>query len=378
MDEYWIAPSEVFDGDKLRDDLALWISGGKVARLAPVSEVPNGAVVECVEGIVSPGFVDLQVNGGGGVLFNQTPTVQGIEAIVAAHRSVGTVAILPTVITDASEVLEDAADAAIAAYGTRGVAGLHIEGPHIAEARRGTHAARFVRLMDKATIALARKVRDAGVPLMLTLAPEAASGAQIATLAEMGVVVSIGHSDAGAELTRAALDAGAGCFTHLFNAMPPMFNREPGVVGAAINSGAYCGLICDGHHVADEMLAMAIRARPVADKMFLVSDAMPTVAGPDRFDLYGQQIALKAGKLVNEEGSLAGAHVTQLQGVARLVSHVGLSANEALRMAITIPADVIGQAHLAQLQGREIDDLVVLSTELDQILPMPAPSAIAS
>lgn len=378
MDEYWIAPSEAFDGDRLRDDLALWISDGRVARLSPVSEVPSEAVVERVEGIVSPGFVDLQVNGGGGVLFNQTPTVQGIEAIVEAHRSVGTVAILPTVITDAREVLEAAADAAIAAFGARGVAGLHIEGPHIAEARRGTHAARFVRPLDQATIALARRVRDAGLPLMLTLAPEAASVAQIAVLAEMGVVVSIGHSDATAAVTREAMAAGAECFTHLFNAMPPMFNREPGVVGAAINSDVYCGIICDGHHVSDEMLAMAIRARPVADKMFLVSDAMPTVAGPDQFDLYGQQIALQGGKLVNEEGSLAGAHVTQLQGVARLVSHVGLGVGEALRMAITVPASAIGQARLAQLQGRELADLVVLSKELDQILPLPAPSAIAS
>ncbi len=378
MDDYWIAPTHLFDGDKLHAGMAVWISNGTLTKVADLGDVPAGAAMVRVDGILSPGFVDLQVNGGGGVLLNQTPTVAGMAAIAAAHRTTGTVAILPTVITDAAEVLEQVADAAIAARGQTGIAGLHIEGPHIAEARRGTHAAQFVRPMDEGTLTLVRRVTDAQVPVMLTLAPEAATAGQISALREMGVVVSIGHSDATAAQTHAALAAGAGCFTHLFNAMSPMLNRSAGVVGAAINSDAYCGIICDGHHVADEMLALAIRARPVTDRMFLVSDAMPTVAGPPSFDLYGQTVALKNGKLVNDEGSLAGAHVTQLDGVARLVSHVGLTQAQALRMAITVPAAVMSQPHLAQLTGRPVSDAIVLSDTLDRLHPLPAPSAIAS
>lgn len=377
MHDYWIIPSQIFDGHQIVSAQALCVRDGLVRKVVDAKQVPADVQSFKIEGIVTPGFIDLQVNGGAGVLLNQTPTVEGMIAIAEAHRCSGTVAILPTVITDAAKVLDAAADAAISAKGTRGIAGLHIEGPHIAEARRGTHAARHVRPLDDVTIAMARRIRDADVPLMLTLAPEAATAKQISDLAEMGVVVSIGHSDATAAMTRDALDAGVQCFTHLFNAMPPMFNREPGVVGAAINSDAYTGFICDGHHVADEMLLMAMRARPVADRMFLVSDAMPTVAGPPTFDLYGTLVELRDGKLVNEEGSLAGAHVTQMEGVARLTRTLGVSPAEALRMAISIPSDVMGLPYLKQMVNRPIDDIVALSPDLQRLLPLPVPCAVA-
>jgi N-acetylglucosamine-6-phosphate deacetylase len=150
-----------------------------------------------------------------------------------------------------------------------------------------------------------------------------------------------------------------------------MIGRAPGAVGALINSECYTGIICDGHHVADDMIALAARARPRDDRMFLVSDAMATVAGPDQFNLYGQTITLKGGKLVNSEGSLAGAHVTQAQGVKRLVDHVGLSLVDALRMAITTPASCVGQPELAQLIGRRIEDVIVLSDDLQHVQQMP-------
>ena len=177
-------------------------------------------------------------------------------------------------------------------------------------------------------------------------------------------MVSLGHTDTTAEKTRAALAAGASCFTHLFNAMSPMLGRAPGVVGAAINSDAYTGIICDGIHVADEMVGLAIRARPLADKTFLVSDAMPTVGGSDRFDLYGKEIRLVDGRLVNAEGSLAGAHITMAQSVARLVTVVGVDLTAALRTAVTVPAQVIGRPDLAQIIGRDAADLLVLDESL--------------
>lgn len=351
----WLCPDRVFDGARLRTGLGLRIEDGRVTQLAPAS--PE---MQTVPGTVTPGYVDLQVNGGGDCLLNDEPTPEGMARIAAAHRRMGTVAILPTLITDAPEVLDRAAGAAIAAKGRSGLIGLHIEGPHISRARRGTHLARHIRPLDRRTIDVVRDLRAEGVPVMITLAPEAAEPAQIAELAATGAVVSLGHSDASAADTRAALDAGARCFTHLFNAMSQMQNREAGVVGAAINSAAHAGIICDGIHVADEMVALALRARPVADRMFLVSDAMPTVGGSDRFDLYGQTICVRDGRLVNAEGSLAGAHVTLAASVARLVGVLGFPLETALRMGVTVPARLMGRDDLATLVGRRVDDLLRL------------------
>ncbi len=361
---YWLCPDAVFDRDALLTAMAVCVTDGIACDVRAIADVPSTARRQTLRGTITPGFLDLQVNGGGDVLLNTTPTAAGMATIAAAHRRFGTVGILPTVITDVPEVLAAVTDAALAAKGSVGILGLHIEGPHIAAARRGTHAENLVRPLDDATIAIVRRLRAAGIAVMITLAPEAASHAQIAELAALGAIVSLGHTDASADETRAALGAGASCFTHLFNAMSPMLNRTPGVVGAAINSSAYAGIICDGIHVADEMVALAIRARPVADRMFLVSDAMPTVGGSDSFSLYGQQIRLVHGWLLNAEGSLAGAHVTMAQSVARLVNVVGVDLVTALRMAVTVPARVIGRPDLAQIIGRDVADLLVLDAGL--------------
>lgn len=360
----WLLPERVFDGRRLRSGVAIGVFEDRVAAVEDLAHLPRDVTLHRIAGLVSPGFVDLQVNGGGGVLFNGTPTVEGMAAIAAAHHGLGTVAILPTVITDAPEVLERAADAALAGIGTPGIAGLHIEGPHIATARRGTHAARFVRPFASETLDHVRRLRAAGIPVMITLAPEAADHQAISALAATGAIVSIGHSDAPAETARAALAAGARCFTHLFNAMSPMLSRAPGVTGAAIASDAHVGIICDGFHVDDTMVGIAIRARPRRDRMFLVSDAMPTVGGPDSFTLYGREIRLSGGRLVNEEGSLAGAHITLAESVARVVQFVGRPLEEALRMAITVPAQLIGRDDLARIEGRALGDLVHLAPDL--------------
>ncbi|MEY1554430.1 N-acetylglucosamine-6-phosphate deacetylase [Yoonia sp. R2331] len=361
MSENWIAPDQLFDGKSVVSGHALRIVDGKVADLAPA---PHAAVP--IKGCLTPGFVDLQVNGGGGVMLNSAPARDSMVTIAAAHRTFGTVAIMPTVITDAADVLDRAADAVLAARQDDGIVGLHIEGPHISVARRGTHNGANIRKLDDRTMNVVQMLRQHGVAVMITVAPEAATNTQIATLAALGAVVSIGHTDATADAVEAAIAAGASCATHLFNAMSPMTGRGPGAVGAIINSDMRSGIICDGHHVDDRMIRLAIRARPKDDLMFLVSDAMATVGGPDHFDLYGQGVHLKEGRLINAEGGLAGAHITQAEGVARLVHHVGIPLDHALRMAVTIPAQVIGRDDLASLVGRKTRDLVVLSNNLAQ------------
>ena len=360
----WIRPSRLFNKGRLHIGAVLGVLKGKVQILTDYSQIKNDYQISDFKGIISPGFVDLQVNGGGGVLLNETPTKEAIWDIAKTHRKYGTTGILPTVITDSVSVLSRAVDAVIEAVGEHGVLGMHIEGPHISVERRGTHKAEFVRPLDEDTIRLVEKLRTADVPTMLTLAPDVVSPEDISRLVEMGTVVSIGHSKATAGVVRRALEAGASCFTHLFNAMSPMAGREPGVVGAAINSHAFAGIICDGVHVADEMVAMAIRARPVSDRMYLVSDAMPTVGGPAEFNLYGSKVALISKRLVNCEGSLAGAHTTQSEGVRRLVDRIGMSREDALKMAITIPGNAMG-LELDQSHGRSIQDIICLNNGLE-------------
>ena len=359
MTDCWIAPNSLFDGQDIVYGQAVRIVDGRITEIAktPVSAVR-------IKGCLTPGFVDLQVNGGGGVMLNTTPTRGGMADIAAAHRIFGTVAIMPTVITDHWAVLDQAVEAAIAAKGDDGIIGLHIEGPHISVARRGTHNAIHVRPMADRTLNVVEALRRHDIAVMITIAPEAITHDQIAALVRMGAVVSIGHTDATCEDTEAAISAGASCATHLFNAMSPMVGREPGVVGAVINSHVWSGIICDGFHVDDRMIKLALRARPEDDLMFLVSDAMATVGGPALFDLYGQNIHLENGRLINAEGHLAGAHVTQAEGVARLVHEIDVSLAQALRMAITVPALVMGQANLAQLIGRLVRDVLVLSDDL--------------
>ena len=356
----WLCPDLLFDGETLRPDMAICVENGSVTAISPAQDHPDA---RRIAGTVTPGFIDLQVNGGGDVLLNTTPTAAGMAAIAAAHRRFGTVGILPTLITDAPEVLDLAAAAAIAAHGQPGILGLHIEGPHISLPRRGTHAAGHIRPLDDRTLNVVQTLRAAGVTVMITVAPEAATPAQIATLAATGAIVSIGHSDTTSDAVNASLDAGATCFTHLFNAMSPMLGRAPGVTGACINSAAFAGIICDGIHVADDMVGLALRARPHPDTTFLVSDAMPTVGGSDHFTLYGDTIRLIQGRLVNSEGSLAGAHVTMAASVARLITVLGIAPQTALRMAVTVPARVLKAPHLATLQGRAAHDVLILGLD---------------
>ncbi|MEL6641229.1 MAG: N-acetylglucosamine-6-phosphate deacetylase [Pseudomonadota bacterium] len=360
MTDTWITFGSIFDGQDLLFDAAVRIEDGVIAE---VSDNPRG-MRHCGH-CLTPGFIDLQVNGGGGVQLNATPTADAMQKIAKAHRHFGTVGILPTVITDAPDVLENAAAAALAAQGQPGVLGLHIEGPHIAEARRGTHCAAYVRPFARSTLAIVAKLRQAAVPVMITLAPELVDLDDIRALAALGAVVSIGHTDATADQIEAAVAAGATCATHLFNAMSPMTSRAPGAVGGVLSTGINFGIICDGVHVDDRMVRLALRASSHTKPGFLVSDAMATIGGPDSFELYGKQVRLDAGRLLNAEGTLAGAHVTQAEGVQRLVTSIGLTLADALRMAVTTPAQVIGRQDLASLISRKLSDVLVMNADFE-------------
>ncbi|RMC31564.1 N-acetylglucosamine-6-phosphate deacetylase [Paracoccus alkanivorans] len=363
MNELLIAADRIWTGGILETGLAIETDGQRVTALRPLGrDTPDVHLP-----LLMPGCTDLQVNGGGGVLLNADPTVAGIEAIAAAHRRLGTARILPTLITDAPELMEAAADAVIAAMEQPGIIGIHLEGPHISPEKRGTHDARFIRPLDQRTMAVLRRLRGAGVPVLLTLAPERADPALLREAAAMGVVLSAGHSMATAAQAREAMDNGVSMFTHLYNAMPQMNSREPGMIAAAILSDAWCGLITDGIHVSPEMLELTLRARPRPDRCFIVSDAMPTVGGPDHFDLYGMDIHVRNGALVNSEGSLAGAHVDMVTSVRRLVRMTGIAPERAIAMATDIPCAAMGLAPLKIAPGMAMSDLIGLDERLDLV-----------
>lgn len=359
----WIYAKHVFDGRTLHGPGAIRVSDGRVQEFLAGAQSGAGTVH-----LITPGFVDLQVNGGGGELINANPTPEAMARVASVHRRFGTVGILPTVITDEPSVLARATAAVIEAHGADGIVGLHIEGPHIAEARRGTHAAKFIRPLDSQTLMCVESLRAADVPVILTLAPEAATHDQIKALAGMGAVVSLGHSDATYEDACTAFAAGATLATHVFNAMSPLQSRAPGVVGATLECAAFAGIICDGVHVHDASIRLAARA--MQGDLFAVSDAMPTVGGPDSFDLYGATIHRKGDHLVNDESRLAGAHTTLAVALERLVNSIGVPLETALQMVVTTPASAINCPSLSRLVGQSANDVFIVSDNLRFIEPI--------
>ena len=368
-----IAPDLIWLDGALRSGMAVETDGTRITALRPLgADTPDARVH-----LMMPACTDLQVNGGGGVMLNTDPTPDGMRAIRDAHARLGTGAILPTVITDTPEVLDAAAAAAIACRGEPGLMGLHIEGPHLNPARHGTHDAALFRPLDGRTMDLLARLRGAGVPVLLTLAPEVNDPALIAQAAGTGVVVSTGHSAATAAQARDALAQGVTMFTHLYNAMPPMLSRDPGIVGAAILSDAWCGMIADGIHVNWDMLRIAIAARPRPDRCFLVSDAMATVGGPDHFSLYGAEIRVRDGALVNAAGALAGAHIDMVTSLANLHRHAGVALDLAVAMATDHPRAAMNLPPLRIAPGTPLSQLIALDADLN-LTPLPGGHSISA
>lgn len=351
----YLIPSALFDGASLRTGVGFAIEDGIVTAVVP-ADVASGGHIARIPDIVTPGLFDTQVNGGGGVMLNNQPTREGVRAIAAAHRAAGTACILPTVITDSAGVIERAALAVLEETGRGGVLGIHIEGPHISLAHKGTHNPAHIRPFDAATRTILETLRRHRVPVLLTLAPETVPPGLIAELSAMGVVVSAGHTAADAATIRRAVAEGLRACTHLYNGMPAMSSRNPMATGALIDSAVWCGFIADGHHVDDTMLAIAVRARPVPDRMVMVSDAMSTIGGPDHFELYGETIRVADGRLVNAAGSLAGAHIDLRTSVERVLGRFDFPVESVLRMATTNPRQMMGLP-LPAIIGSRIDDL---------------------
>lgn len=290
-----------------------------------------------------PGFIDTQVNGGGGVLFNDDPSVPTIRAIAAAHRRFGTTSLLPTLISDDLDVLTRAIDAVRSAMTGKvpGVIGMHIEGPFLNEARKGTHDAGKFRALDSDGV---RLLSSLGIGrTLVTLAPEMTTPMMIAALVAAGVVVAAGHSNATCAETETALRAGVTGFTHLFNAMSPLGSREPGVVGAALlDQNSWCGIIVDGHHVSPMALQIALRCKR-RTRFMLVTDAMPNVGtSQSTFFLQGKKIIVRDGKCVDEHGTLSGSALDMASAVRNAVTMLRIDIAEAARMASTYPAEFLG------------------------------------
>jgi N-acetylglucosamine-6-phosphate deacetylase len=334
----------VFDGARLHPGAALVVEDGRVAGIVPEAEA-QGARVALGGGVLAPGFVDLQVNGGGGVLLNDRPDVEGLRAICEAHGRLGTTALLPTLVTDTPAVTRAtiAAGVAAAEAALPGFLGLHLEGPHLAVRRKGAHDPALIRPMTDDDLAVLCDAAERLPALIVTVAPESVTPEQVAALAAAGVIVSLGHTDTGAEAARAAFAAGARMVTHLFNAMSQLGNREPGLVGAALDSEEVAaGLIADGIHVAPASMRVALAAKRGTDTLFLVTDAMP-VAGTELawFELNGRRIVRRDGRLMLEDGTLAGADI-DFPGSIRVLVREGVPLERALRMATAAPAAAIG------------------------------------
>ena len=333
----------VLTGEGLRDDVAVVLDGDRIADVVAADAAPDGARVDLESGTLLPGFIDTQVNGGGGVLFNDEPTVEGIAAIAAAHRRFGTTGFLPTLISDDLDVIDRAMRAVETAIeqGVPGVLGIHIEGPYLSARRRGIHSLDRLRDLDEEGLALLTSLKRGRA--LGTGAPEAATPAMIGRLAAAGVVVAIGHTNASYDEARRVLDAGATGVTHLFNAMSQLGNREPGVVGAALDDpDCWCGLIVDGRHVHDATLKIALRARPL-DRFMLVTDAMPSVGMTEKvFDLHGRRITVQNGVCMDENGTLAGADLDMAAAVRNAVERLDLTLPQAAFMAAAAPAAFMG------------------------------------
>ena len=360
--------ARVFTGERFLDAHAVLLDGARIADVVPEVSLPADLPRRDLGGgTLAPGFLDAQVNGGGGVLFNETPTATGAAGVAAAHAAFGTTGCLPTFITDLPERRAEAVAAAREALAATapGVLGIHLEGPFLARARKGAHDPALIVPMTDADV---DTLLDARVgTLLLTVAAEAATPRQIRRLVEGGVIVSLGHSDASYEAAMAAAEAGARGVTHLFNAMSQLGHRAPGLVGAALDHGGlWAGLIADGIHVHPAALRAALRAKRGPGRLFLVSDAMSPVGTPgDRFTLSGHAVLRHDGALRFEDGTLAGADLTLDAAVRYAVRHLEVPLAEALRMASLYPAEFLRlDAERGRIAPGFCADLVLLDDSL--------------
>ena len=359
----------VLRADGFARDQCVLIEGGHILDVLPANDARCRAAetFDLGGGLLLPGFIDVQVNGGGGVLFNDAPTVESIRAIGAAHRRFGTTAFLPTLISADLEVVARAIAAvrgAIAA-GVPGVLGIHIEGPFLNVVRKGVHDPAKLRELDASALGLLTSLQDGRT--LVTLAPEMTTPQLIQQLVAGGVVVSAGHTNASYAEIRAALVHGLTGFTHLFNAMSQLSGREPGTVGAALDDQrSWCGIIVDGEHTDPVVLRIALRCKP-HNRFLLVTDAMPSVGTTQGwFELQGRRISVRGYSCVDEDGRLAGSNIDMASCVRNAVAMLGVSLPEAVRMASQVPAEFLGVSQeYGRIAAGQRANLVLADDELN-------------
>ena len=376
----------VLGDDGLMEGRCVLLDRGRIVDVVAESDprCRSAQRVDLQGQLLLPGFIDSQVNGGGGVLFNDAPSVEAIRAIGAAHRRFGTTGFLPTLISEDLDVVARAIAAVQAAIqvGVPGVLGIHIEGPFLNEARKGVHDPAKFRELDASAVGLLASLR--GGKTLVTLAPEMTTPEIIQSLVKAGVVVSAGHTNATYAEVAAALQHGLTGFTHLFNAMSQLTGREPGVVGAALDDpNSWCGIIVDGEHTSPVVLRIALRSKR-HDRFMLVTDAMPGVGtNQTSFNLQGRKITVSGAVCVDEDGRLAGSNIDMASCVRNAVKLLQLPLPEAVRMAALHPAEFLGIAHdtgriRAGYRANLVladDDLNVLETWIDG---QPSQAAVAA
>lgn len=372
----------IFDGTELHHNAAARFEDGTFAELIQTDDLRYDAPCVDLHGdILSPGYVDLQVNGGGGVMFNDAPSVATLRRIAAAHRSLGVSQLLPTLITDTPEKTEAAIAAATAALdqGVPGIAGLHLEGPHLCVARKGAHDAALIRPMEDIDLQRLLTAKKTIPRLKVTVAPENVTPEQVSTLAQAGVLVSLGHSDADFATCQDYASVGARCVTHLFNAMSQLGNRTPGLVGAALANGALsAGLIADAVHVHPATMQTAWYGKAAPGKIFLVSDAM-AVAGTDQHEFYleGRHITRQNGRLTLADETLAGADLDLTTAVRVLVSQARVDLTAALCAATTVPGDLINLPVGLRPGSTPLSGLNRIASDLSGVTPLGPPYSAA-
>jgi N-acetylglucosamine-6-phosphate deacetylase len=364
----------VLSGGQLRDDAVVVVAESRIERIGSADALPDDVdEVHDLDGrYLLPGFIDIQVNGGSGVLFNDRPDTEAIAAIAAAHHRYGTTGFLPTLISDELDVVRRAmaaTDAAIA-DGIAGVIGIHVEGPFLNPARRGVHDERKLRHLTVAVAKEFEPIRNGRT--LLTIAPEAAEPEAIRVLAQKGIVVSAGHSDATYEQTIAAVGQGLRGFTHLFNAMSQMRVREPGVVGAALDDDhTWAGIIADGHHVSPAAVRIACRCKG-PERIMLVTDAMPPVGSAlTEFSLLGRRVVVEDGICRGTDGTLAGTAIGMADAFRNIIGITGCTIADASRMASLSPATFLGiDSTTGSIEPGKRADLVVADADFKVSMTM--------
>lgn len=340
----------VFDGESMHWGKSLVLHNGNVEGIVENNRVPANCFVKPFPGqIISPGFVDLQVNGGDGLLLSHDPSLETIKRMSAAHIKTGTAAFLPTLTTDTPEYVDLAIATVSKAIENHvpGVLGLHLEGPHLAVCKKGAHDADLIRPMGEKDLEVLCAAAALLPTLMVTVAVESVSPAQIEKLCSAGAIVSLGHTNGDYEACMAAVNAGASCATHLFNAMSQTCGRSPGLVGTVLScQNLATGIIADGHHVHPANVALAFQAKASNKGLFLVSDAMAlTGSRATNFEFGGRTVQSCGGRLVLEDGTLAGADIDLAQSVQNLMEFSDANLEQALSCATSVPAVAIKRSN---------------------------------